>query len=155
MTMTIVSFETERFGTLEVSPDEVINVVDPMPGFAGLDAVLLIPVDDHGIFVWVQSASPPDTAFLAANPFVFHPDYEIEIGDETGELLETEPGDDIAVYTLVTIRGGEAATNLAAPFIVNTRSRRAVQIILDADWPLRARLERGDSPVPSKTEVRP
>jgi flagellar assembly factor FliW len=140
MTRTINEIYTERFGTLVVDEDDLIRIVEPMPGLDGLDVVVLVPVDEDGIFVWVQSAAPPDVAFLAVNPFLFHPDYQVDVDDGAGSALGSQAGDEMIVYTLVTIRGSIATTNLAAPLIVNARTRRAMQLILDG-WPLRAPLD--------------
>jgi len=152
MTLTMHTIETQRFGTIEIGAEETIRVVEPMPGFGELEMVALIPADEAGIFVWFQSATPPDVAFLAVNPFLFHPGYDIELGNDAMELLEAEQDDEVVVYTFVTIRDSQATANLAAPFIVNARTRRAMQVILDGDWPMRAPLDFRTSPAGTSEE---
>jgi flagellar assembly factor FliW len=68
------------------------------------------------------------------SPFVFFPDYELEINDEAIAELGIKTQEDILVYTLITIPGGnikEMTTNLMAPVVINQTNMQAKQIILD------------------------
>ena len=141
MTITALRVETERFGTIEVADGDIIRLVAPPPGFSTLHEAVLLPIDDTGIFVWVQSVSGDDIAFLAVNPFVYHPGYDVQVPTSDAERLDARPADELVVYTLVTIREGAPTTNLAAPLVINARNRRGLQVILEADLPLRAPLD--------------
>ena len=76
-------------------------------------------------------------------PGPFFPDYEPEIDDDWAERLELTSSEDALVLVLVTpgATAGEATANLLAPVVINVRTRRAAQIVLDdAALPLRAPL---------------
>ena len=55
------------------------------------------------MFVWFEAADPADVAFLAVNPFVYFPTYDVPLNDAEEAALEVEPGDELVVYCFVTI----------------------------------------------------
>lgn len=112
-----------------------------LPGFPGLGELVLTAIDEFGIFVW---ADHPDDeiAFLVANPFIYFPDYEVELSDVAQGLLNAGIEDELIVYCFVSIdRETEAMTvNLLAPLVVNVTEGLACQVVLDGDLELRAPL---------------
>lgn len=137
-----ITLETTRFGTLHVGPSERIEVVQGLPGFPGLRELVVVPVDEHGLFAWLQACDQADVAFLAVNPFAYFPDYDVELDDTTAGTLEAAHGDELVVYSLVTVHReeGRITANLLAPIVINVTRRRANQVILVGDHPLQAPL---------------
>jgi len=122
----------------------VIDFISPMPGFTSLVHFVLVqlPGSDSQLFE-LRSLDDPEVRFLVANPAAFFPDYSIELGEEARAELELGDGSDALVLVVLTI-GDELATttaNLAAPVVVNVRTRSASQVILSGgEWPVRAAL---------------
>lgn len=84
-----------------------------------------------------------DVEFVVAAPYPFFPDYAPEIDDLTAERLGLSSSSDAALLVVLTVGENLATTtaNLFAPIVVNTRSRRAAQVILgDGNYSLKAPL---------------
>lgn len=121
----------------------VLEMVEPLPGFPEHRRFALARLDDTGVLCALRSLDDPDLRFLVVPPGAFFGDYAPEIDDQTAQVLEAESGDDI--LALVMVNPGESAhtatANLLAPLLVNHRTRRAYQVVLDdATLPLRAPL---------------
>ncbi|MBF0434730.1 MAG: flagellar assembly protein FliW [Magnetococcales bacterium] len=122
-----------RFGVLEFEDSEVITIGDGLLGFPLSNRFLLFPYGQDSSFFWLQSVDEPEIAFIVVNPFDFFADLEFAIQDEDTEQLGLERGEDVEVFTLVTIPEGrpeEMRTNLAGPVVVNTVNRKGKQILI-------------------------
>jgi flagellar assembly factor FliW len=78
-------------------------------------------------------AEGQDLAFHLLDPFLVLPDYEPEISDLDDHLLELHSPEDSLVLSIVNLNGGQGdpTVNLAAPIIVNVRTGRGKQTILN------------------------
>lgn len=121
---------------------ESIELAFPLPG---LDAHLrysLTPLDEIGVLFALRSDSEPQVRLFVVTPRAFFPDYDPSLMPsvrETLDLLDETP----VLLTVVSPPQGEypATANLLAPLVVNARTGRAVQTVLDgSSWPLRAPL---------------
>ncbi len=122
-----------RFGTLEFDDREIITIRDGLLGFPLSKRFLMFPYGNDSSFFWLQSVDEPEIAFIVVNPFDFFADMEFAVQDEDAESLELERGEDVEVFTLVTIPEGrpeEMRTNLAGPVVVNVQNRLGKQILL-------------------------
>lgn len=132
----MVRVETTRFGEMEVSEEEIIEMVEPILGFPWAKRFV---IKEHrpGIpFKWFQCIDDGSLAFVIVDPRVFKEDYKAEISFEEAERLGiTGPGDAV-VYVLVTIPHDsprDITINLRAPIVINLKTRKAKQVILDDD----------------------
>ncbi len=121
----------------------VLEMVEPLPGFPEHRRFALARLDDDGVLCALRSLDDPDLRFLVVPPAAFFTDYAPVIDDQTVATLEIESADD--VLALVMVNPGESASaataNLLAPVLVNHRTRRAFQVVLDDPaLPLRAPL---------------
>jgi flagellar assembly factor FliW len=111
----------------------VIELVHPMPGFPDLRQFALVELDEDGVLCSLRSLEDPDLRFLVVPPAPFFPDYAPEVDDVVVSDLEIGSADDALV--LLVLRAGdslaETTANLLAPVVVNRRTRRAAQVILD------------------------
>lgn len=125
-----------------VPSETVITLQRELPGFPGLTELELRKVDEYGIFVWLASCADETVSFMGVNPFVYFPDYEVEVDDEIVTDLVRSVDDELVAYCLVTLNPDHrtATANLLAPIVVNITQGRAVQIILETDHQLRAPL---------------
>lgn len=120
----------------------VIDMVEPMPGFPDARRFALVRLDDAGVLCSLRSMDDPDLRFLVVPPHVFFPDYAPVIDDAAAAALGIESAADVLM--LVVVNPGDAAAgataNLLAPVLVNTTTRRAGQVVLNDDLPVRAPL---------------
>ncbi|MBF0444301.1 MAG: flagellar assembly protein FliW [Magnetococcales bacterium] len=122
-----------RFGVLEFNEDEIIVVEDGLLGFPLSKNFLLFPYGQDSSFFWLQSVDEVEIAFIVVNPFDFFSDLEFSIEDADAEMLAIEKGEDVEIFSLVTIPEGrpeEMRTNLAGPVVVNTVNRKGKQVLL-------------------------
>lgn len=125
---------TLRFGEVEVAEDKVVHFADGIPAFEDEHEFVIVPYDEESPYVFLQSLTTPDLAFLMTVPFIFFPEYEFEIDDENQNKLELTKQEDMVVYTLLTINGGKVkdmTANLMAPVVLNTANMQARQVVLD------------------------
>ena len=134
-----VSFESTRFGTVEVEPSAVIEFPSGLIGLGGARWALLGDVAEQGI-VWLHSLEDPEMAVPVTDPWAFFPDYAVDLSDEEAERLGiTDPAQ---ARVLVVVRVGptpeECFANLKAPILITDGTGH--QVLNEADAPLRAPL---------------
>lgn len=120
-----------------------IEFTSPIPGFPEHRRFVLVRTADDGLVYTLRSADDPDVRFLVVPPAPFYPDYAPEVGDQVIEqLASTAPEEDLLVLLVVTVgnHAEDATANLLAPIVVDRSTRRAVQVVLDRDLPVRAPL---------------
>ena len=103
-------------------------------------------LDDSASVFALRSVADPDLRLLVVAPGAFFPDYSTEIETEVVEALELAAGEQPLVLLVVNPGSGlaDATANLAAPILVNARTRRAVQALQsDTELSLRAPLLAG------------
>ncbi|SDG90821.1 flagellar assembly factor FliW [Selenomonas sp. WCT3] len=125
---------TLRFGEIDIDEGKIVHFEDGIPAFEEEHEFVIIPYDDESPYVFLQSLSTPDLAFLMTMPFVFFPEYEFELDDESQAKLGIEEQEEMLIYSLLTIPGGkvsEMTANLMAPVVVNTTNMQARQLVLD------------------------
>lgn len=129
--------KTRDFGDVEVQQQDVITFVQPIFGFEGYTTFVLLRQDDPDIrFSWLQSTEDASVCFLTADPREILSGYEVSVKKEEAEQL----GEGELLYlVLAAIRNPyyESTVNLKSPIALNPRTGRAMQVILDADYPIR------------------
>ena len=93
---------TVRFGEIEVEEDKIVHFEAGIPAFEEEHEFLIIPYDEESPYVFLQSLSTPDLAFLMTMPFVFFPDYEFEIDDDVMAKLGIKEQEELLIYTIIT-----------------------------------------------------
>lgn len=112
----------------------VIEMVRPMPGFPEHRRFALVQVDADSDLCSLTSLDEQGLRFLVVPPAGFFPDYAPEVDDDVVADLGIEDAADVLILVVLNTGSSLAETtaNLAAPILVNSRSRRAGQVILDA-----------------------
>lgn len=136
----MTQIESTRFGTVEVSPDSVLEFPTGLIGLGGTRFVLVSPEADSA-FVWLHSLDDPSLALPVTRPWSFFPEYEVVLSDDETARLGFPADVDPDVW--VTVRATEQlegfSANLKAPILVC--EGRAFQVINEApDAPVRAAL---------------
>jgi flagellar assembly factor FliW len=134
-----VSFESSRFGTVEVDPAAVIEFPRGLIGLGGSRFALLGKPEEEAI-VWLHAVDDPELAVPVADPWAFFADYAVDLPDDEAERMGiTDPSE---ARVLVVVRVGETPqdcfANLKAPILVTAGTGH--QVLNEADAPLRAPL---------------
>lgn len=138
-----MKIETRDFGEIEIDPEEVLEFRSPIFGFENLKRFALLYDDSvQGPFAFLQSLEEPKVCFILVDPTVAEARYAPVLPAETQKLLGFSEGEQ-AVWRAITVipqNFADATVNLKSPIVINPSQKCAAQVILDADYPLRARL---------------
>lgn len=130
-----MKIKTKNFGELEINKEKVINFKEGLLGFEDMKQFILLASEEKSAFYWLQSVDNGELAFAIVNPFVFYPTYSPEIKDEHIEELGELNEDDLNVYTILVVPEDvkKMTTNLKAPIVINKKSKKAKQVIVEND----------------------
>jgi flagellar assembly factor FliW len=129
-----LTIETTRFGPLRLAEDRIITVVGGLLGFPEYTRYAILNHDDgrEGPFRWLQSVDNPALAFVIIDPWVFKPDYAIELPDDVCANLQLSEAQPPLIFAIVTIPLDPSlmTANLQGPLVINPITRRAEQAVL-------------------------
>lgn len=127
-----MTVETATQGKVEVSESRIITIPEGLFGFEEYTKFALIE-SGFSPFIWLQSLSDKNLAFLLIDPFLVDETYEADIDDK--ELLKIGLTDsrDVILLTVVTVPGGgeKVTANFQGPLVINRRNHTGMQVILD------------------------
>ena len=133
-----VLIQSERFGDVDCEESSTLTFPHGLLGFEDQSSFVIVPVGDDGVYSWLQSTSDPGLAFLVTAPHFFFEDYAPEVNDKDLEELDLRDESETLLLCLVTISDDDITANLLGPLVVNTRTRRARQVVLsEARWSTR------------------
>lgn len=92
---------------------------------------------DFKPFMVMKSVQDENLSFFLIDPFLFRPDYEMDIDDETLLKIDIDNPSDVIVLAIVTIPsdGSSVTANLQGPVIINKKNGKAMQVALgDSRW---------------------
>ena len=127
---------TKAYGQIEVNENQRITFPMGLFGFDSFKNYVLLD-SERPPFYWLQSTDVEQIAFVLINPFIFRPDYEMNIDNE--DLLPIgikDPGSAL-IFSIVTIPHDNTplTANLQGPIVVNKDSRQGMQAVLtDSRW---------------------
>lgn len=124
----MISFDTTRFGRLEVDSDKVIHFPNGLIGFKEIKRFILMDYKDT-FLKWLQAVDDRDIAFIVVPAFEFFPDYEVKLDIQTKKLLEIKNEEDIVVFLMLRVEGEEVTANLQGPLILNSISMKGIQAV--------------------------
>lgn len=128
--------KTKAYGEIDVDERQKVHFPAGLLGFEKFEDYVLLDSPQKPFF-YLQSMDVPDLAFILIDPFLFRPDYSIDVSDESlGEIGVSKP-EEALVFSIVTVpqEGGSATANLMGPLIVNKANRLGMQAVLaDPRW---------------------
>jgi flagellar assembly factor FliW len=106
-----------------------------MLGFPDAKRFVMLQHKENSPFFWYQSVDDPTLAFVIMNPFLFKPDYSIDLDNWVTEMAWNEEGrqDNLELYVVVNIPKGapdKMTANLIGPILINNTIHQAVQMII-------------------------
>ncbi len=127
--------ETKHFGRIEVEEEKAILFPRGLVAFEEMKRYVLIDNNKGEVpLSWLQSLENPDLSFVVINPFYIKKDYEFEVSSADMEELGIEKREDTVVLTIVVVpeKIEQMTTNLAAPLVINVKTRKGKQIVLQS-----------------------
>ena len=132
--------ETSRFGTFDIEKDDIITMKPGLYGFPQYTKYVILEYEAKSPFCWFQSVDNPNLAFVLTDPFLFAPNYHLDLSEEDCETLCINKESKIKVFSIVTVPGNykDMTINLLAPIVINASEKLGKQIILpDETLPVR------------------
>ncbi|MFA6808061.1 MAG: flagellar assembly protein FliW [Eubacteriales bacterium] len=107
-----------------------------IPGFENLNNFLLIEEDTN--LSRLNSLDNAEVGFIVLRPQMYFAEYltQVDINPDEAELIDLEAGDKVDVWVILTFclqDVSKSTVNLKAPLIVNPRTGKGIQLILDND----------------------
>ena len=124
----MISFDTTRFGRLEISKDKIIHFPNGLMGFPDIKRYILMDYKDT-LLKWLQAVDDANVAFIVVQPFDFFPDYSVSIEDSIKDSLEIENQEDISILSILRVEGENVTVNLQGPLVINSLNKRGAQIV--------------------------
>jgi flagellar assembly factor FliW len=134
-----VKVATKAYGLIDVDERQSISFSQGLLGFETYKNYLLIDAERQP-FYWLQSMDKEKVAFILVNPFLFRPDYEVNISNEELAEIGIHSPEKALIFSIVTIPsdGSPMTANLQGPIVINRDTRMGKQAVLsDARWKTR------------------
>ena len=127
---------TKAYGLIDVDERQKLVFPQGLFGFEQFRDYLLLDAERQP-FYWLQSMDEEDVAFVLVNPFLFRPDYEVNVSNEEVDGIGIRSPEKALIFSIVTIPqdGSPMTANLQGPLIINRDTRMGKQAVLtDERW---------------------
>ncbi|WP_160142003.1 flagellar assembly protein FliW [Nitrincola tapanii] len=138
-----MQINTALFGPQEIQDDEIITFPQGLPGFESSKGFKVFHEEGKPTVHWLQSIEDEELCFSVMEPQLLNLGYEFILSDEQCQLIDLQEQDEFAVVVLLYKNGNTTPSeaesipahqtiqaNLAAPVVINVRSRKAIQVLL-------------------------
>jgi flagellar assembly factor FliW len=130
-----LEIKTARFGIVRTEKEKIIHMPFGMLGFSDKKQYLILQHQENSPFFWYQSLDDPGLAFVITTPFLFIPDYKIDLKAVLKEMAWDTNGENnfLELYIVVNIPRGEPQRmtgNFIGPILINNKLNQAVQVVL-------------------------
>ena len=132
--------KTRIFGEVTIDDSKMIHFPGGIVGFPDLKDFALIHDAEQGNQAgirWMQSVQEPEFAMPVVDPLVAKEDYNPVVDDELLKVIgESE---DMLVLVTITVPSDltKMSVNLKAPIVINVEERKACQVVLEEDYPVK------------------
>lgn len=127
-----MTIQTTRFGSVEMTSDDVIFFPEGLLGFNELRRFVLLDDPTDEIFAWLQSCEEPGVAFPLLEPELFSAQYVVHLTKYDLEALKLSSSEGTRCFAIITIPQDptQMTANLKAPLVINVKERLARQCVL-------------------------
>ena len=126
---------TRLFNEVGVDEEKKITFPGGIIGFPDLQNFVLIHDEEKsdGAIRWMQSIEEPNFAMPVIDPLIVCPDYNPQVEEDLLKRLGEFSENDLLVLVTITVPHDltKMTVNLKAPFVINTQTRKACQIIVE------------------------
>lgn len=131
---------TRDFGEVDVTENDIIRFEQKIFGFEEYsDYIILYDDDFNGEYAWLQSAEEPGLCFIIANSSLTVDNYSPDCKKEAEKIIG-EGNYEYWLMMVVRENLKESTVNLKSPIVINADNHKAMQIILEENYPLRYQL---------------
>lgn len=130
------TFQTTRFGPIEIDDELVITLPDGIIGFEDCKRFIVLHRDEKHFLRWFQSLDDGAVAFPIIDPWHFKQDYAPTLSDSDAAKLRLTEETPKLVFAIVTIPRADPramTANLLAPLVINGVERSGRQVIVTDD----------------------
>ncbi len=128
-----MEINTRDFGIVEVQDDAVYEFDDGLYGFEDVRkfAIFEKAIEDIS-FLYLQSVDSIVPCFLVFEPWDLHPDYRPVLTKEDMEICRVDDVDDLIFLVIASVPSTitEMSVNIKSPVVLNPKTRKARQVIL-------------------------
>jgi flagellar assembly factor FliW len=127
-------FHSKLFGDINIDESEVFEFPSGVIGFKDLKKFFFLKVVNNNLpfpLEVMHSFERDNLAFFVVDPYYIAPNFSILAKPE--EIQELGQGDivDIVVRVILRFEGGKVFANFLAPFVINTRTKKGKQLVLE------------------------
>lgn len=129
---------TRVFGEIEIDESKIISFPSGIIGFPEMTDFALVYDEEKGKDTpirWLQSLQEAEFAMPVMDPLLVAPDYNPEVQDDYLLPLGEMKAEEVLVLVTVTVPKEleKMSVNLQAPIVINVDSKKAAQIIVNAE----------------------
>ncbi|MCL2380881.1 MAG: flagellar assembly protein FliW [Treponema sp.] len=127
---------TKAYGLVEINERQKLRFPSGILGFESFKDYAILDAERQPFF-WLQSLDSEEVAFVLINPFLFRPDYEINIDNEELAPVGITDPEKALIFSIVTVPadGSPMTANLQGPLVLNRENRLGFQAVLtDSRW---------------------
>lgn len=135
--------KTKFFGEVEIDDAKILDFPNGIIGFEDFKRFAIIyDVEDESEnkISWLQSVNEPTLALPVVDPLAIVSEYSPMIEDELLKPLGNPADEDLLCLLVMTVPADmtKVTANLKAPVIINSKTNKGVQLIVDnADYPVK------------------
>lgn len=130
-----MKIDIDRLGLKNVSvdPETLFNFPQGIAGFEECTRFKLFHEEGKPTVFWLQSVDDTGVMFPIVTPEALDIEYQIELSDADCALIGMQGTEDVVVVVIVyrsEAEGGKIAANTRSPVILNLKSRKGMQKVL-------------------------
>jgi flagellar assembly factor FliW len=130
------TFDTKHFGRIAFEATDTIEFPRGLPGFEDRRRFVAIRQERAAPLVFLQSLEDAGLCFITAPVLTVDAKYRLKLSEEDrataglSSVRRPRIGKDVWALGVVAIREAGPTVNLLAPLVINLRSLRAVQAVM-------------------------
>jgi len=133
---------TAYMGEVEINPYQIIKFEHGLPGFEDEREFIQLPLSKESAYQVLQSVKTAGLAFIITSPYMVIADYSFKLDEAVTQTLNIKSDNEVAVFVVVTLKDNleNSTVNLKAPIVLNIKTQKAKQIILEEEYAIRHQL---------------
>ncbi|MGI6488883.1 MAG: flagellar assembly protein FliW [Syntrophomonadaceae bacterium] len=127
-----MKLKSRHLGEIDIDDNQIIIFPEGIPGFEDEKQFVILPLEQESPFYYLHAVTNPDLCLLLSIPFVFFPDYQMELPGSVLENLKVEEDtEELVVFVVLTVPEDfkKTTANLLAPVIINPAQKCGLQFV--------------------------
>lgn len=135
-----MNIATRDFGTIDINERDILYFPKGILAFEEYHRYVLIHYPHEDITpMWLQCVDNNALCFIVFDPFLYHENYVPTISGADMAELDAKSTEDLRYFAIAVVPedAKKSTINLKSPVVVNITNNRAMQCILESDYPVR------------------